>query len=437
MHGKIKNQINKALNKSPDNRYSSKPSSMIKILHTSDLHIGKRLYQAELYEEQSLFFRWMTNFIRENKVNVLLISGDLFDVANPSSESRRVYYQLLRDLMMLKCKVLITAGNHDSPSVLQAPAELLKHLDIHVTGALPDDIKQMLVPLKNENGQTEAVVACVPFLRDADLRRYNENESYQERTEAVRQGIASVYQQTSESCQENYPSIPAIAMGHLYVQGGTLSESERDIQIGNQAGIREDSLPSFFQYYALGHLHKPQQPHPSMVYSGSPVQLSFSEYANQNHVMLLTVENQQIRTKSIAVPLNRRLTKMEGTVAQLRAKLNAYTPGKSKLNDFIELVATEEDHDPSKLLELETLIEGFKQDNARILKYRIHFVNAPLGTASLYEETKNIAEMKPEDVFRKRLDKEGLEDHTQSLLMDAFREILQEVEEKTSEEGID
>jgi len=138
---------------------------MIKILHTSDLHIGKRLHQAELAEDQFLFFAWMTNLIEKEKVSALLVSGDIFDVANPSSESRKIYFELLVRLSRLHCKVIITAGNHDSPAVLEAPREILKELDIYVTGSLPAETDKMLIPVSDDNGKTAAVIAAVPYLR--------------------------------------------------------------------------------------------------------------------------------------------------------------------------------------------------------------------------------------------------------------------------------
>lgn len=407
---------------------------MLKILHTSDLHIGKRLYQAELCEEQNLFFQWLVSYIRDHKVDVLLISGDVFDVANPSSESRRIYFELLRELMILKCKVIIAGGNHDSPSVLEAPRELLKYLDIHVIGNLPEDYSKMLVPVKAADGQTKAVIASVPFLRDADLRRYNQDENYEERTEVIRNGIASVFQKTAVLCKEQFPGVPALAMGHLYVQGGVVSESEREIQVGNLAGLEVKYLPDYFGYYALGHLHKPQEPGGKFVYSGSPVQLSFSEAGNENRVMLITIANQSLTCESISVPIHRRLVRMEGTVEAIREKLRDYDAGSGQLPDFIELIAREEKHDPAKLLDLETVIEGFKHEYAVILKRRISFADKSIGTASLYDTSQSIAEMKPEEVFVKRLDKEELPDNTRELLLEAFRDVMEEVQQSIHEE---
>jgi len=406
---------------------------MLKLLHTSDLHIGKRLYQADMQEDQLLFFRWLIDYIREHKVNVLLVSGDVFDVANPSSESRRIYFELLRELMVLQCKVFITGGNHDSPAMLEAPGELLKHLDIHVTGSISSEILEMVVPVENNEGQTELVVAAIPYLRDADLRQYRQDETYEGRLEAVRSGIAAIYEEAAMVCKQHYPATAAIAMGHLFVHGCTTSESEREIQIGNLAGMSSDGLPSYFAYYALGHLHKPQQSGERFVYSGAPVPLSFSESANRNSVVLITVDQCAVTHQRMEVPLNRRLERMTGSVEQLTVKLSTYTPGEGVLTDFIELIAKEEQHDPAKLLQLEDLIDHFYNEKATILKHRIQFAGGPLGTASLYDETQHIADMKPVDVFVRRLDREELEDHTRDKLLDAFRQILEEVEQQREE----
>ena len=406
---------------------------MIRILHTSDLHIGKRLYQADLNEDLSLYFAWLAAYIREQQIEVLLVSGDVFDVANPSSESRRIYFELLRELMLCRCKVIIAGGNHDSPAVLEAPGELLRHLDIHVVGGLPEDISQLLVPVKGRQGHVEVVVACIPFLRDADIRRYSHDETYEDRVEAVRKGIISVYEQAADRCRSLYPNVPAVAMGHLFVQGSEVSESERDIQVGNLAGLDTRYLPDYFACYALGHLHKPQAAGDRFFYSGSPVKLSFSEAANRNRMMLISVDEGVVKNESIAVPLNRRLVRLEGTVDELDSRLKSFEASHGPLPDLIELLATEENQDPSKLVQLESVIESFRNDQASILKYSIKWKNKPLGTASLYHETQSIAEMNPADVFRQRLDKEGLDEPVRAMLMDAFSQLLEEVYQNMEE----
>lgn len=405
---------------------------MIRLIHTSDLHIGKRLYQAELAEEQLLFFTWITEFIEKEKIDALIVSGDIFDVANPSSESRKIYFELLVRLSRLSCKVIIAGGNHDSPGVLEAPKELLKELDIHVIGCLPDDISELLIPLTDINGKPGLIVSAVPYLRDADLRKHAENETSEDRSEAVKKGIIRILNSAADQCKKQYPEIPAIAMGHLYVQGAGLSESEREIQLGNVAGIEEENLPDYFHYYALGHLHKPQQPgnNNNIVYSGAPVKMSFSESENNNRVMLLTIEGKNIRMESIPVPLKRTLFRLSGTVEELKKMLKELPENTSMLKSFIELDAIEENPDPNKRFELENLADEFKNNYGEIIKCRIRFINQPSGSADLYDIDVNIEDLKPIEVFSKKIENENLDERVSELLKEAFNEIYEEVLQK-------
>jgi len=407
---------------------------MIKILHTSDLHIGKRLHQAELAEDQFLFFAWMTNLIEKEKVSALLVSGDIFDVANPSSESRKIYFELLVRLSRLHCKVIITAGNHDSPAVLEAPREILKELDIYVTGSLPAETDKMLIPVSDDNGKTAAVIAAVPYLREADLRKYSEEENADDRAAAVRNGIIKVFHEAAHQCKSKYPGIPAIAMGHLFVQDSIVSEGEREIQIGNLAGVDATKLPDYFLYYAFGHLHRPQDPvEGRIVYSGAPVKLSFSESQNENRVMLINVEDERVSAVPVPVPSFRKMLRLTGTVEQLGESLKNLPVTDSILSTFIELDAVEENPDPAKITALQALTDEFVSESAKILKSRIRFINQPEGTASLYDVDVNIEELKPEDVFRKKIENENIDAETAGILTEAFRELLEEAYQRTEE----
>ena len=407
---------------------------MIKILHTSDLHIGKRLYQEELAEDLQLYFNWMTDLIEKEKIDVLVVSGDIFDVANPSGESRKVYFELLVKLSRLKCKVIITAGNHDSPMTLEAPKELLKELDIHVIGSLPDKPGEMLVPVSGSQGKPEIVIAAVPYLREADLRKHSEGETAADRAEAIRNGIVRVFEEAAAECEMKYPGIPAIAMGHLYVQGSIVSESEREIQIGNMAGLDATILTDYFQYYALGHLHQPQDPvEGRIVYSGAPVKMSFSESANQNRIILLNAEGERIAAEAVPVPYFRKLVRLTGTVEQLEKQLKDLPEEETALKTFIELDAVEENPDPKKIAELQALSDGFGSESAKILKSRIRFINQPTGTASLYDVNINIEDLKPEDVFDKKIENENIDEDTAKMLKEAFMEILDEVQQNMEE----
>ncbi|MDZ7847099.1 MAG: exonuclease subunit SbcD [Owenweeksia sp.] len=240
--------------------------------------------------------------MKKENVDAMLVSGDIFDLANPSNEARRAYFQALLKLRDLKCKLILTGGNHDSPSVLNAPKELLQAMDIHVIGNLPENLEDCLIPLKNAEGKTEAVVAALPYLRDPDLRQATEEVSYESRVEAIREGIARVFENVANCCKENFPNVPAIAMGHLFAAGVSTSESERDIQVGNEASFEADKFGDYFKYIALGHIHRPQKVNALVpaFYSGSPLPLSFSEREDKKRLLILDTEN--FEAESISIP---------------------------------------------------------------------------------------------------------------------------------------
>ena len=109
----------------------------MKILHTADWHIGKKLHKHYLYNDFERFISWLIAVIQEEAIELVLVSGDVFDLANPSAEARKQYYKALKQLSNLNCKLIITGGNHDSPSMLDAPREILEALNVHILGGMP------------------------------------------------------------------------------------------------------------------------------------------------------------------------------------------------------------------------------------------------------------------------------------------------------------
>ncbi|NQS72549.1 MAG: exonuclease subunit SbcD, partial [Desulfobulbaceae bacterium] len=142
----------------------------MKILHTSDWHIGRALYGRKRYEEFKAFLDWLAETIQQNAINTLLVAGDVFDTSTPSNRAQELYYRFLCRVAASTCRhVVIVAGNHDSPSFLNAPKELLKALDVHVVGSAANPEDEVLV-LRNEQKAPELIVCAVPYLRDRDIR---------------------------------------------------------------------------------------------------------------------------------------------------------------------------------------------------------------------------------------------------------------------------
>src|SRR5690554_2226897 len=189
----------------------------MKILHTSDWHIGKQLHKYDLSDDLDLFFEWLVNYIKSENIDVLLVSGDIFDQANPSHAAYKQYYDLLTTLINLDCKIILTSCNHDSASVLNAPSELLKAFDISVIGGATNEVDKMFIEVERKN--EKIVVAAIPFLRDRDIRKSVAGETYATKIEQIKSGLQSYFANVNTHYKNNYSGEVFFVMGHLYVQG--------------------------------------------------------------------------------------------------------------------------------------------------------------------------------------------------------------------------
>ncbi len=404
----------------------------MKILHTADWHIGKKLHKHELSEDFDLFINWLIEYIRSENVEVLLISGDIFDLANPSSEARKQYYQALIKLQKLNCKIIATGGNHDSPAMLNAPADLMRALDMDVIGGLPENLGDCIIPVSNKNGETELVIAAIPYLRDADLRSGAGASNYEDRLEAIREGIKSIFHSAAEICQEKYPNIPVIAMGHLYTAGIESSESERDIQIGNLAAFQASQFMEYFKYVALGHIHKPQKVNAGIpvYYSGSPIPLSFSERKDEKRVLVLDTEK-GFEPESVSLPNFRQLIRLSGNLEELGLKLNALE-NHSQLTSLIEVDLVEDQYDAQKIYALDSMVNDFDREGFEIVKQRAQFKNRVQGASELYKHDQQLEDLKPKDVFMELISQHEYGEEEKNEILAAFNEILEEVQSENT-----
>ncbi|MDN3593526.1 exonuclease subunit SbcD [Zunongwangia endophytica] len=399
----------------------------MKILHTADWHIGKKLHKHDLFADFELFIDWLCQLITEEEIALLLISGDIFDLANPSSDARKQYYQALIKLQKLDCKIVATGGNHDSPAMLDAPKEILRELDISIIGGLPEKLEDTIIPVFNAEEKVELVIAAIPFLRDADLRSANEGITYEDRIEAIRNGIEHTFKNAAEICQDQFPDVPAIAMGHLFAAGIETSDSERDIQIGNQAAFSASQFGNFFNYVALGHIHKPQRVSAEIpvFYSGSPIPLSFSERKDDKRILILDSANSW-EPKSVNVPNFRKLLRITGDLNEIEFKLNTLEDH-DHLDHLIEVDLLEEQYDAQKIYALDVLVNSFNKPGYEIVKQRAEFKNKLKGTAELYAQSQQLQDLKPTDVFSELITTHDYDEATKNEIWSAFNEILEEI----------
>lgn len=283
----------------------------MKIIHTADWHIGQRLHERSRLDEHKQFLDWLLETIQKYNVELLLVSGDIFDTSLPSAEATNLYYRFLYRLFdETETYTVITAGNHDSARHLEAPREFLEMGRIHVVG-LANEVSKCVLPFPPDNPRV--MVAAVPYLTETELP-YVSYETEIERNERYRERLKSFYAE----CVSHMPAeLPKILMGHLFVHGGTIADSERNVQIGGATAIRADDFPEGVSYIALGHLHRPQTMEGTdypIRYSGSPISLRFNETSYSKAVRLLKLSDAGIlvRDEAIEIPVFKKLCIVTG-----------------------------------------------------------------------------------------------------------------------------
>ncbi|MBR5077674.1 MAG: exonuclease subunit SbcD [Victivallales bacterium] len=294
------------------------------ILHTSDWHLGSEMEGRRRIDESAALLHYMIQTIQRENVNTLLVSGDVFDNHAPSNQATRQYYDFLKELHQCKSveNVVIIAGNHDSPSYLEAPAGLLELLNIHVIGSINEnDLEREVVPLK-EDGNIKAVVCAVPYLISPGLP----GKTQAEQDAAYEQYVINHYRRVVDLAKTTYPEVPLIAMGHFFAVGG--KGSDDTVLRGNLHSIHVEALPlGDIQYFALGHLHKPQIVNglQHVRYAGSLMKMSFAECEKEKEFVLWDMDHPDVfRTQPITVqdvPEISEMALLEGDVEKLEKDL--------------------------------------------------------------------------------------------------------------------
>lgn len=265
----------------------------MRILHTSDWHLGASLYDHSRQEEHRRFLEWLAGLVRDEGIDALLVSGDIFDTALPPNAAVELYYDFFSSLRGSPCRsVVVTGGNHDSPSHLDAPSLYLRHNGIHVLGCARKNPEEEVVVLPaGEDGTPGCVVCAVPFLRDRDVRTGTTARDQAERNRQMQEGIRDHYARVAAIAMERaraqapagFGRLPVIAMGHLFVRSAARGDGESDIVVGTLGEVDMDIFPDGIDYAALGHLHTPQKVggRENVRYCGSPLPMTFGEHGKK------------------------------------------------------------------------------------------------------------------------------------------------------------
>lgn len=270
----------------------------LKIIHTADWHLGQTFFGYDREEEHDAFLNWLVATLAEQQTDVLLIAGDVFDVANPSASAQRRFFHFLKEANRRNphLQVIVVAGNHDSAARLESPIPLLEELNTSIVGIIRRtesgeiDFDSLVIPLYNKEKKREGWCLAVPYLRQGDYPAPEEGH------DTYIAGINRMYRQLYDFADaRRQPGEALVAMGHLHATGAELSDDDRSERIimGGLESVSSDTFDEGLVYTALGHIHKAQRigGRENLRYSGSPLPMSFSETNYRHQVVAVTVEN--------------------------------------------------------------------------------------------------------------------------------------------------
>lgn len=406
----------------------------MRILHTSDWHIGALLYGQKRYSEHQQFLNWLIQTLKDEKIDALLVAGDIFDTSTPSYQAQALYYDFLFQVSHdTNCRhVVITSGNHDSPTFLDAPKALLKVLNVTVVGAAPQAPSEEVVTLKDGKGEVKALVCAVPFLRDRDLRVSDENESFADKENKLVEGIATHYSRVYEEALSRQKAlggkVPIIGMGHLFLAGSAVyardgaKNAERDLYVGSLGHVPPGRLPNF-DYLALGHLHIPQKVggNDRIRYSGAPLAMNFDEIDRPKSVYVLDLQAESINVETVPVELACFMQRLQGDWNAIDERLKALVEknepwrveviydGKEMISDLRERIAA--------------ITQGSKVE---VLKIQNTFIYNTM--MQHFEKETTLEDLKPADVFESVLADSVHSDEQKTELRALFAEVLQSIE---------
>lgn len=408
----------------------------MKIIHTSDWHLGQNFMGKSRASEHQAFLSWLLDQIEIHQVDALIVAGDIFDTGSPPSYAREIYNRFIVDIQSKNCVLVILGGNHDSVAMLNESKALLACLNTHVIAEVNDNSDQHIISLSNRQGDVGAILCAIPFIRQRDLLQSKAGQSGEDKQQAMRQAIAEYYQacyQQAEQLRDN-KALPIIATGHLVTVNAKTSESVREIYIGTLDAFPANAFPPV-DYMALGHIHKPQLVAKSehIRYSGSPIPLSFDETKGKKpkSVVLVTFEEGKLaQTQTLEIPCFQPMAIIKGNLKDIEKEL-------SKLLES------------NKLKDQQTIwleIEVASQDYLNDLQIRLQQITAELPVEILLlrrerknkqatllnEEKETLNELSVEDVFARRLDEETWEtdEYKQRVerLKTRFKQIVSELD---------
>ena len=324
----------------------------MKFVHLSDLHLGKRVNEYSMLEDQEYILTKIINIIDDEKPSGVIIAGDVYDKSIPSAEAVQMFDDFLTRLAKRNLRVFVISGNHDSPERMSFGYRLMNQSGIHISQVYDGKIEPFVI--KDEHGVIN--VYMLPFVKPAHVKRFSD-ESIESYTDAIRVAIAEM--KVDQSARN-------LLITHQFVTGATRSESE-DISVGGSDNV-DVSVFDGFDYVALGHIHSPQNCTSERVrYCGTPLKYSFSEAKDNKSITVVELEEKgNVSVKTVSLVPMRDMVEIKGKYNEIMLK--SFYENTSYQEDYIHITLTDEEDIVDAIGKLRTVYHNLMKldyDNKR------------------------------------------------------------------------
>lgn len=409
----------------------------MRILHTSDLHLGRTLYGVQRHNTFVRLMDWLIETVRRESVDCVILAGDIYDSSTPPNSAQTLYYNFLAELLKrTSCRnTIVVGGNHDSATLLDAGGKLLSALNITVVGNAADNLADEVVLVRNSEGHVQAAVLAVPYLRERNVRVSFEHETEKDKTAHIIEGTRRHYHEVLQAALRKLEDaglspdkVPIIATGHLFAASAAVGGEERNLYVGSLGEMPVDIFDERIDYVALGHIHRAQRiaGNSSRRYCGSPIALDFSEHQSDKQVLIVEVNERNVTVHEIAVPAFDRLERVRGSRVEILAGLEHLKSENEPI--LCEVVLDQGTSEPE-------LAEACRIAVANSQVELVRVINQSVLAAHITEEDgiTDVEALTPEQMFELRLAKEkDLDDDLRGKLRQAHEQILAELRDSAT-----
>lgn len=347
----------------------------MRLIHLSDLHLGKRVNEYSMIEDQEYILKKIINIIDDEKPDAVIIAGDVYDKTVPSAEVVALFDDFLVDLAKRKLEVFIISGNHDSPERIAFGSRIMDASGIHLSPVYNGRIDPIV--LHDEYGAVN--IFMLPFVKPANVKRFFEDAEIDSYTDAVK---CAIDQMNIKTDQRN------VLVSHQFVTGASRSESE-EISVGGSDNIDADIFCAF-DYVALGHLHSPQYCSSTHIrYCGTPLKYSFSEAKDQKSVTVIDLLNKGILSfHTVNLVPKRDLVELKGSYETVTSR--SFYENTTWQKDYTHITLTDEEDIPDAIGKLRSVYHNLM---------KLDYDNTRTRSNALIEGSENVETKSPLELF--------------------------------------